>query len=67
LFVRPQDTAAEPEIRRVLTEMLPAKVRGWPVHYQRKDDPNDPAEYLLVTDGPKNHHVWVAEPAVLPP
>lgn len=63
LFVRPEDIAAEPEIRRVLAERLPATVRGWPVHYQRKDDPNDPVEQLRVTDGPKNHHVWVAEPA----
>lgn len=63
LFVRPEDTAAEPEIRRVLAELLPAAVRGWPVHYQRKDDPNDPVEHLRLTDGPKNHHVWVAEPA----
>lgn len=62
LFVHPQDVATGPEIRRVLAEQLPATVRGWPVHYQRGDDPNDPVEHLHLTDGPKNHHVWVLEP-----
>lgn len=62
VFVRQEDTAAGPEIHRVLAERLPAAVRGWPVHYQRKDDPNDPVEQMRLTDGPKNHHVWVVEP-----
>jgi hypothetical protein len=62
LFVRPEDAAAGPEIRRVLAERLPTAVRGWPVHYQRKDDPNDPVDQLRLTDGRKNHHVWVVEP-----
>ncbi|MER5772651.1 DUF4037 domain-containing protein [Streptomyces sp. NPDC001985] len=50
------------EIHRVLAERLPKRVRGWPTHFRRSDDPLDPVGYMEATDGPVSHRVGVHDP-----
>ncbi|MBA2811133.1 DUF4037 domain-containing protein [Streptomyces sp. KM273126] len=55
-------------IPRMLAERLPKQVRGWPTHFQERDESLDPVGRMQLTDGPVNHRVdvydvneWLAE------
>ncbi|MEV0260159.1 DUF4037 domain-containing protein [Streptomyces sp. NPDC050617] len=62
LFLAPGDRARHgADIRRLLSERLPKRVRGWPTHFQESDDPRDPVGLMRPTDGPVNHRVSAHE------
>ncbi|MDT0347066.1 DUF4037 domain-containing protein [Streptomyces litchfieldiae] len=63
LFLPPGEAAGRAEeMRRLLGERLPKQVRGWPTHFQRRDNPLDPVSgHMELTEGPVDHRVSVYE------
>jgi hypothetical protein len=62
LFLRPGDMDRAPAIRRLLADRLPKRLRGWPTHFARRDDPLDPVSgHMTETEGPVDHRVSVEE------
>ncbi|GAA2266518.1 DUF4037 domain-containing protein [Streptomyces amakusaensis] len=69
LFLAPADRDRHgADIRRLLAERLPKRVRGWPTNFRESDDALDPAGRMLLTEGPVNHrvdvheaHAWLSE------
>ncbi|MEV0223335.1 DUF4037 domain-containing protein [Streptomyces sp. NPDC050704] len=59
LFLAPEDAARHgADLRELLRERLPKRVRGWPTHF-RHGDPGDPVGVMELTDGPVDHRVSV--------
>ncbi|GAB2753190.1 DUF4037 domain-containing protein [Streptomyces bullii] len=60
LFLTAEDRARYgADIRRVLAERLPKRVRGWPTHFRDSDDPLDSSGLMTPTEGPVDHRVDV--------
>ncbi|WP_084469180.1 GNAT family N-acetyltransferase [Nocardiopsis trehalosi] len=62
LFLSPADLAAHgAALRRLLSERLPATVRGYPTHVVRGSDPDDPVTHMAPTTGPVDHRVEIRD------